>query len=105
VAEARVIPWDGGPGPTEDQIREIYRTEELVPSSWASGLGDVYAPHQHDYHKVIYVVRGSITFGLPASGAALELRAGDRLELPAGVVHEALVGPAGVVCLEAHKYK
>ena len=28
---------------------------------------------------------------------------GDRLDLPAGVTHEALVGAWGVVCLEAHK--
>jgi quercetin dioxygenase-like cupin family protein len=50
----------------------------------------------------VYVVRGSITFGLPARGEALELHAGDRLDLPAGVIHDALVGPEGVVCLEGH---
>jgi hypothetical protein len=27
---------------------------------------------------------------------------GDRLDLPAGVLHAALVGEQGVVCLEAH---
>jgi hypothetical protein len=30
------------------------------------------------------------------------LNAGDRLDLPAGIVHDADVGPQGVVCLEAH---
>jgi hypothetical protein len=30
------------------------------------------------------------------------LRDGDRLDLPAGVDHDAVVGPAGVTCLEAH---
>jgi quercetin dioxygenase-like cupin family protein len=52
---------------------------------------------------VIYVVRGSITFGLPQDGRAVTLRAGDRLDLPPGVVHDATVGPDGVLCLEAHK--
>ena len=30
---------------------------------------------------------------------------GDRLELPAGVAHNASVGPEGVVCLEAHRQR
>jgi hypothetical protein len=29
---------------------------------------------------------------------------GDRLDLPAGVRHSAIVGPQGVTCLEAHVY-
>jgi len=33
----------------------------------------------------------------------LALKAGDRLDLPANIVHDAIVGPQGVVCLEAHK--
>jgi hypothetical protein len=52
---------------------------------------------------VIYVVKGSITFGLPGSGERLEMRVGDRLELDGGVMHDAVVGPEGVVCLEAHR--
>jgi quercetin dioxygenase-like cupin family protein len=52
---------------------------------------------------VIYVVQGSIAFGLPELGKQLTLQAGDRLDLPAGVVHDAVVGPQGVVCLEAQK--
>jgi quercetin dioxygenase-like cupin family protein len=63
----------------------------------------VYGAHDHPYHKVIYVVQGSITFGLPGEGRRVALDAGDRLELPPGVVHEAVVGPRGVVCLEAHR--
>jgi quercetin dioxygenase-like cupin family protein len=56
----------------------------------------------HSYAKVIYVVHGSITFGLPDLGQQLTLTAGDRLDLPANTVHDAVVGPQGVVCLEAH---
>jgi hypothetical protein len=52
---------------------------------------------------VIYVVHGAITFGLPADGRRLVLSAGDRLDLPAGIVHDAIVGPQGVLCLEAHR--
>jgi hypothetical protein len=40
---------------------------------------------------------------LPELGKQLTLRAGDRLDLPAGTVHDAHVGAEGVVCLEAHR--
>lgn len=63
----------------------------------------MYAAHRHSYHKVIYVIRGSITFGLPDTGDKVTLNSGDRLELPAGVTHDAVVGKQGVVCLEAHR--
>ncbi len=78
-------------------------SEGLSPYAWSNGPHDVYAPHSHSYNKVIYVVEGSITFGLPELGKHVSMRPGDRLDLPAGVVHEAQVGPEGVVCLEGHR--
>jgi quercetin dioxygenase-like cupin family protein len=77
--------------------------EGLSPYTWSNGPHDVYSPHLHSYDKVIYVVQGSITFGLPELGGKLSLRAGDRLDLPANTVHDAVVGPQGVICLEAHR--
>ena len=53
--------------------------------------------------KVIYVIGGSITFGLPQTGNRVALQAGDRLDLPAGVVHHAIVGEQGVLCLQTHQ--
>jgi uncharacterized protein YjlB len=85
-----------------DDIARRLRDEGLDPAPWSNGPGDRYAPHHHRYDKVIAVERGSIRFGLPATGATIDLEAGDRLELPAGTTHDALVGPAGVTCLEAH---
>jgi uncharacterized protein YjlB len=78
------------------------RAEGLDPSPWSNGPGDRYAAHEHGYDKVIVVERGSIAFGLPADGRSVALDAGDRLELPAGTRHDAVVGPTGVTCLEAH---
>lgn len=78
------------------------RDEGLDPTAWSNGPGDRYAAHEHGYDKVIAVERGSIRFGLPGDGRSLDLVAGDRLELPAGTRHDALVGPDGVTCLEAH---
>jgi uncharacterized protein YjlB len=86
---------------TNDLGRRL-REEGLEPSAWSNGRGDRYGAHEHGYDKVIVVEQGSIRFGLPASGSSVDLGAGDRLELPAGTRHDALVGPAGVTCLEAH---
>jgi uncharacterized protein YjlB len=78
------------------------RAEGLAPGSWSNGPGDRYAAHEHGYDKVIVVASGSIAFGLPGRGETVDLAAGDRLELPAATSHDAVVGPAGVTCLEAH---
>ena len=78
------------------------RAEGLDASPWSNGPGDRYGAHDHGYDKVIVVAAGSIAFGLPDEGESIELETGDRLELPAGTRHDALVGPSGVTCLEAH---
>ena len=71
--------------------------------SWSNGPGDRYAPHQHNYEKVLYCVDGSITFVLEAEGRRLELKPGDRMVLPAGTMHSAVVGPAGCTCIEGQR--
>ena len=78
------------------------RAEGLSPGRWSNGPGDRYGAHEHGYDKVIVVDQGSITFGLPQDGRSIDLGEGDRLELPAGTRHDAVVGERGVVCLEAH---
>ena len=98
-----VTPWADPVPPNQSTLWHLMTDEGLEPYSWSNGPHDVYAAHLHTYDKVIYVVQGSITFGLPESGEYFTLNAGDRLDLQAGVVHEALVGAWGVVCLEAHK--
>jgi quercetin dioxygenase-like cupin family protein len=85
-----------------DELAGRLRAEGLEPGAWSNGPGDRYAAHEHGYDKVIVVASGSITFGLPGQDGAVVVDAGDRLELPAGTVHDASVGPAGVACLEAH---
>ena len=71
--------------------------------TWSNGPGDRYAAHEHDYEKVLYCVDGSITFVLHRDGRRLELSAGDRLVLPSGTVHSAVVGPAGCTCIEGQR--
>ena len=86
----------------EASLRARLTDEGLAASVWGNGPHDRYAAHAHGYDKVLVVAAGSIRFGLPAAGEAHELSVGDRLELPAGTEHNAVVGLAGVTCLEAH---
>ena len=81
-------------------LRARLIAEGLEPGAWSNGPDDRYGAHDHGYDKVIVVAAGSIRFGL--ADGPIDLETGDRLELPAGVAHDALVGPSGVTCLEAH---
>jgi quercetin dioxygenase-like cupin family protein len=101
--KVEIIRWSGGTNPDEETLRKILAEEDLHGYRWSNGPGDVYSAHTHSFNKVIYVVSGSITFGLPDSGEQVTLNLGDRLNLPAGVAHNAIVGSKGVVCLEAHR--
>jgi mannose-6-phosphate isomerase-like protein (cupin superfamily) len=98
-----VTPWSDSEPPTQSALLKLMVDEGLNPYAWSNGPYDTYAAHTHSYDKVIYVVQGSITFGLPELGRQITLKAGDRLDLPAGTLHDARVGAQGVVCLEGHK--
>ena len=102
-AGVHVRHWAGSDPPSEATIRSRLDAEGLRPYAWSNGPGDTYGAHEHDYHKVIYVVAGSIAFGFPRDDRRETLNAGDRLDLPARVRHDAVVGPRGVFCLEAHR--
>jgi uncharacterized protein YjlB len=94
----------GGGGKGTTDLRERLRAEQLDAVSWSNDAGDRYGAHEHSYDKVIVVEAGLIRFGLPGRGgdAGVDLVLGDRLELPAGTSHTAIVGHGGVTCLEAH---
>jgi quercetin dioxygenase-like cupin family protein len=101
--EPHIAPWSSRLPTSESAIRRMLAEENLSAYVWSNGPYEIYAPHMHDYNKVIYVVRGSITFQLIELGTWHTLHPGDRLDLPAGTVHAAEVGADGVVCLEAHR--
>ena len=89
--------------PTFDELMTRLRSEAGGCYSWSNGPGDRYAAHSHSFEKVLYCVDGSITFVLEGEGRKLELKAGDRMVLPAGTVHSAVVGPSGCTCIEGHR--
>ena len=76
--------------------------ERASGSDWSDGPGGRYAAHHHDYDKALVCLAGSITFELIETGRSVTLRAGERLDLPAGTQHAAVVGAVGVRCHETH---
>jgi len=84
-------------------LMERLRSEAIDCHSWSNAPGDRYGAHSHPYEKVLYCVTGSITFVLEAAGERIELRPGDRMVLPPGTVHSALVGPRGATCIEGRR--
>ncbi len=87
----------------EDLMTRL-RGEATGCYSWSNGPGDRYAAHSHSYEKVLYCVDGSIEFILETEERKrIELHAGDRMVLPAGTVHSAVVGPGGCTCIEGKR--
>jgi quercetin dioxygenase-like cupin family protein len=93
--------WGLTSPPTEHDLETVFREEGLRPGWWSNGPGDRYGAHSHPYHKVLFCARGSIRFDLPGSGESFDLTSGDRLDIPPGTPHSAVVGPEGVRCVEA----
>ena len=84
----------------ETAIRLRLEGEAASCYDWSNGPGTVYGAHTHSYRKILYCLRGSIRFDLVATGESIGLEPGDRLELPPGMPHAAVVGPGGVTCIE-----
>jgi quercetin dioxygenase-like cupin family protein len=100
---ARVTIWSHDRPFSVQAAAERMKAEGVPYYRWSNGPGDVYPAHDHPFHKVIYVLQGSITFALPDTDAQFTLNTGDRLDLPAGIAHSAVVGRHGVACLEGHR--
>ncbi len=85
--------------PTHGAAVAWFRAQGLTPYAWSNVPRDMYAPHAHDYHKVLLCLRGDIVFH--TDDGDFELGAGDRIDLEPGTLHAASVGGEGVTCLEA----
>ena len=102
--ELKVTPWPHEAPPNMEELQSLLAQQELKVYHWSNGPDDVYAGHTHGYHKILYVIEGSIKFDFPTRHKMVNLNRGDRLDIPAGIRHSAVVGPDGVTCLEAHIY-
>jgi hypothetical protein len=79
-------------------LMALLRSEADGCHSWSNGPDDVYGEHVHQHRKILYCVDGSITFIL--RDREVRLGPGERMELPPGTPHSAVVGPTGCTCIE-----
>jgi len=97
----RVTRWSGGQHPTLSAITRSMKQQGLRPYMWMNMPNHRYAVRSHGYDKVMYVIEGMIEITLPDSNQAMRLRAGDRVDIPAGIRHGTIVGTTGAKCVEA----
>jgi quercetin dioxygenase-like cupin family protein len=96
-----LVRWPHARPLPEEEVARFFHARKLPYSRWSNGPNEVYTLHTHAYRKVLFCVRGGITFTLPDLGETVELGPGDRFTLLPGVRHGAVVGPEGVTCIEA----
>jgi quercetin dioxygenase-like cupin family protein len=97
----RVTRWTGGQHPTHSSITRQMQKEGLRPYQWHNTPNYRYPVRSHNYEKVLYVIEGMIEVTLPESNQSVKLRAGDRVEIPAGMRHGIMIGGSGARCAEA----
>jgi len=100
-ATVRLTRWNGSQHPTASIITREMKKEGLRPYMWDSTPNFRYGVRSHGYNKVMYVVEGSLEISLPDSNQRLRLKAGDRIDIPAGVRHGTIIGNGGAKCVEA----
>lgn len=93
--------WSGGQHPTMANITQKMQAEGLRPYMWMNMPNHRYAIRSHGYHKVLYVIDGTLELIFPDSNERTKLRAGDRVDIKAGVRHGTIVGTSGAKCVEA----
>lgn len=93
--------WQGNQHPTSSLITRMMQKEGLRPYLWNNTPNQRYGVRSNGYAKVLYVVEGSLEITLPDSNQRLNLRPGDRVEIPAGLRHGTIVSSKGATCVEA----
>jgi quercetin dioxygenase-like cupin family protein len=97
---AHITRWSGD-GPTAEDIEGRFRDDGLHAHAWSNEPDYRYSELDHSYHRVLYCLRGSITFHVRDED--LGLGPGDRIDLDPRTAHAATVGPDGVTCMEASR--
>lgn len=97
----RVEHWHQAWGPlSEAAMRKRLEAEGFSVSRYIYTPGTCFSEHTHTVDKKDTVLRGRLRIG--ADGCELVLKAGDMIEIPAGMRHTAeVVGEEAVVSLDA----
>ena len=94
--------WRATVLPNEAQIRMIFESEGLNPTTETYSPGDAVKEHRHPFDEVRIIISGQIQYNV--AGNRLLLRTGDRIEIPSNTKHETRVdGAEPCVSLYARK--
>lgn len=85
--------------------RIIQKLEQEYPSvyEWSDPAGTVYEEHEHQGKSTIWLTDGSIEMNV--AGDIINLKAGDRYDVPPKTKHTAVVGPEGWIVVVGEEIK
>ena len=90
MTDVRLEPWDTADGPvTEKRMMRLLEQEGYEVAAYAYREGTVFSEHEHAQDKCDAVLEGILR--ITVGGDTYDLKAGDRLYLPAGTRHGAQV--------------
>jgi hypothetical protein len=86
------------PGASEQELARDFAQRGLWPHYVERRAGSRIDAHYHAADEELQVCRGAITFFdvRTAATAGIELNVGDRMRIPEGTIHSAIVGDDGV---------
>ncbi|MBC7693264.1 MAG: cupin domain-containing protein [Methylotenera sp.] len=106
----RFVPWTLPEAPSEQEAEAKLHQEGYESFRWHDVPGVEYPRHRHEYDECLWILKGEITFNIPAAAGVpsvsqtFSLKPGDRLYLPARTAHTAIVpDAAGVTYLVGQK--
>ena len=104
MSEIRLERWAAADGlPTEKRMARVLEQEGYEVAAYAYRRGTVFPGHQHAQEKCDAVLQGLLR--ITVGEDVYELKAGDRLYLPAGTRHRAeVVGDETVLSLDGTRW-
>lgn len=101
----RMVPvsdLEGKSPPSQEEAEAKLHQEGFDSYCWHDVPGTSYPRHQHAYDECLWILKGEITFD--TKEGAYPLKPGDRLYIPAGTAHSAIVpSKQGVTYLVGQK--
>jgi quercetin dioxygenase-like cupin family protein len=97
-----VVLWTARGRPDERKLRGLLAEAGYHQAErWSSEPDQTHPPHAHVYPELLWLLTGSVVVILAAERRLLQLGPGDRVLMPAGVLHAVLAGPDGASYLVA----
>ena len=87
---------------SERWIKKFEGEEFASVYEWQDAPGTMYEEHSHKGKVSMFVTDGSITFDF--EGEKQEVKANERLDVPSGKLHSAIVGPQGWIVIIGEEF-